>query len=86
MVSHRLHSRVDFVIDVQGYRQRRQQALTSLANRMAKKAIQQGRPIGLEPMPPNERRIIHIALRDSDEVYTESAGEGDRRKVRIIPK
>lgn len=86
MVSHRLHQRVNFVIDVQGYRQRRQQALASLANRMAKKVIQRGRPIGLEPMPPHERRVIHMTLREHDEVYTESSGEGNRRKVRIIPK
>lgn len=86
MVSHRLHERVNFVIDVQGYRQRRQQALASLANRMAKKVIQRGRPIGLEPMPPHERRVIHMTLREHDEVYTESSGEGNRRKVRIIPK
>ena len=86
IVSHRLRERVNFVIDVQGYRQRRQQALASLANRMAKKAIQRGQPIGLEPMPPHERRVIHMTLRQHDEVYTESSGEGNRRKVRIIPK
>ena len=86
MVSHRLRERVNFVLDVQGYRQRRQQALASLANRMAKKAVQRGRPIGLEPMPPHERRIIHMTLRERDDVYTESSGEGSRRKVRIFPK
>jgi spoIIIJ-associated protein len=86
MVSHRLHERVNFVLDVQGYRQRRQQALASLANRMAKKVIQRGQPIGLEPMPPHERRVIHMTLREHDEVYTESSGEGNRRKVRIFPK
>ena len=86
IVSHRLRERVNFVIDVQGYRQRRQQALTSLANRMAKKVIQRGQPIGLEPMPPHERRVIHMTLREHGEVYTESSGEGNRRKVRIIPK
>ncbi|MCA9876015.1 MAG: single-stranded DNA-binding protein, partial [Anaerolineales bacterium] len=39
-----------------------------------------------EPMPPHERRIIHMTLRDDQDVYTESTGEGKRRKVRIIPK
>lgn len=86
MVSHRLRERVNFVLDVQGYRKRRQQALASLANRMAKKVIQRGQPIGLEPMPPHERRVIHMTLREHDEVYTESSGEGNRRKVRIFPK
>jgi spoIIIJ-associated protein len=41
--------------------------------------------MSLEPMPPNERRIIHLELRDDDTVTTESIGEGDRRKVTIIP-
>ncbi|MCI0396933.1 MAG: single-stranded DNA-binding protein, partial [Chloroflexi bacterium] len=57
-----------------------------LAERMASKAMQQGRPISLEPMPANERRIIHMTLRDHRGVYTESMGEGNRRKVRIFPK
>jgi spoIIIJ-associated protein len=86
IVSHQLQQRADFVIDIQGYRQRRQEALARLAERMAKKAISQGRSISLEPMPPHERRAVHIALRDDKDVYTESTGEGNRRKVRIIPK
>ncbi len=86
MTSHKLQERADFVIDVQGYRKRRQENLARLAERMAQKAVQRGTPVGLEPMPPHERRAIHMALRNSDEVYTESAGEGNRRKVRIIPK
>jgi spoIIIJ-associated protein len=53
---------------------------------MADKAVKQGRPVSLEPMPPNERRIIHITLKDNENVFTESAGEGKRRTVRIFPK
>jgi len=86
MAGHKLRRRADFVIDVQGYRQRREQALASLAQRMAKKVAARRRPFALEPMPPHERRIIHMTLRDSDEVYTQSTGEGKRRKVRILPK
>lgn len=86
MTSHQLQRRANFVLDVQGYRQRREAALTRLAERMAQKAKQQRRPISLEPMSPYERRIIHITLRDHKEVYTQSVGEGDRRKVRILPK
>ncbi|MCA9970667.1 MAG: KH domain-containing protein, partial [Anaerolineales bacterium] len=86
MVGHRMHQRAHFVVDVQGYRERRALALTRLAERMAKKAMRQQRPISLEPMPPYERRIIHMALRDHEAVYTHSVGEGDRRKVRIMPK
>lgn len=86
MVAHKLHRRANFVVDVEGYRQRRVQALTRLAERMADKARQRGEPISLEPMTAYERRIIHMALRDVADVYTESAGEGKQRRVRIFPK
>ncbi len=86
MVGNRLQRRATFVVDVEGYRRRRQQALARLAERMAKKVISRRRAVSLEPMPPHERRIIHMTLRDSDEVYTQSSGEGKRRKVRILPK
>jgi spoIIIJ-associated protein len=86
MVGHSLQTRANFVIDVEGYRQRREQALARLADRMARKVAKQKRPMSLEPMPPHERRIIHMTLRNDKYVYTESTGEGTRRKVRIIPK
>lgn len=86
MAGHKLRRRADLVIDVEGYRQRREQALARLAERMADKVMKRGRPVSLEPMPPHERRIIHMTLRDYDEVTTHSVGEGKRRKVRILPK
>ncbi|MEZ4590703.1 MAG: RNA-binding cell elongation regulator Jag/EloR [Chloroflexota bacterium] len=86
MVGNQLQRRASFVVDVEGYRKRRQQALARLAERMAKKVVARRRPVSLEPMPPHERRIIHMTLRDNDEVYTQSSGEGSRRKVRILPK
>lgn len=86
MVGHQMRQRAQFVVDVQGYRARREQALGRMAERMAQKAIKRQEPVTLEPMPAYDRRIIHMTLRDSDEVYTESAGEGNRRRVRIYPK
>lgn len=86
MVGNQIQKHTSFVVDVEGYRKRRQQALARLAERMAKKVISRRRPVSLEPMPPHERRIIHMTLRDNDEVYTQSSGEGNRRKVRILPK
>ena len=86
MVAHKLQRRANFVVDVEGYRQRRVQALTRLAERMADKVRQRGEPISMEPMTAYERRIIHMALRDVADVYTESAGEGKQRRVRISPK
>ena len=73
-------------IDVEGYRARREQQLRQLARRMAEQALEQGKTTTLEPMPAGERRIIHLELRDHEKVYTESVGEGDQRKVTIIPR
>ena len=83
IVGKELQRPVAVVIDVEGYRSRRERQLRQLAKRIAQQAIERGRTMSLEPMPPNERRIIHIALRDHPQVYTESVGEGDRRKVTI---
>lgn len=77
---------VPLSIDVEGYRARRNRQLQQLAQRVAKQVAQTGRSQSLEPMPAGERRIIHIELRDNPTVYTESIGEGERRKVVIHPK
>jgi|YNPBryBLVA2012_1023415.scaffolds.fasta_scaffold01472_2 spoIIIJ-associated protein len=86
IVSNRLNRRPNLIIDVEGHRQRREQNLRRLARRMAEQAAQSGRVVALEPMSPYERRIIHLALRDHPDVYTESTGEGTRRRVTIVPK
>lgn len=86
IISKELGETVNLVVDVEGYKARRAQQLTALAKRMAEQAIQRGRTVALEPMPPNERRIVHLALRDHPEVYTESVGEGHARKVTILLK
>jgi spoIIIJ-associated protein len=77
---------VPLMIDVQGYRSRREGQIRQLARRMADQALQTGRRQVLEPMPPNERRLLHLELRDHPDVYTESVGEGSSRKVTIRPK
>lgn len=85
IASRDLQRRANIVIDVEGYKARREKMLRKLAFRMADQAVQIGRTVTLEPMPPYERRIVHLALRDHPDVTTESVGEGDRRKVTIIP-
>lgn len=77
---------VPLMIDVQGYRERRNRQLRQLGRRMAEQAIQTGRKQVLEPMPANERRVIHLELRDHPQVFTESAGEEPYRKVTISLK
>lgn len=86
IVGKELRKPIAVVIDVEGYRARREQQLRRLAQRMAQQTIERGRTMSLEPMPANERRIIHIELRDNPQVYTESVGEGDKRKVTIVPR
>jgi spoIIIJ-associated protein len=86
IVSKELGENVTLVIDVEGYRTRRERQLRQLAHRMAEQAIKTGRKQTLEPMPPNERRIIHMELRDDSHVTTESFGEEPHRKVSIFPK
>jgi spoIIIJ-associated protein len=86
IVSKELGENVTLVIDVEGYRSRRERQLRQLAHRMAEQALKTGRKQILEPMPPNERRIIHIELREDAHVTTESFGEEPHRKVTIIPK
>lgn len=81
-VGHAAH----IIIDVEGYRRRREEGLRQLAQRMAEQALSTGRRQSLEPMTPAERRIIHLTLRDSQDVTTESVGEEPRRKVVIIPR
>jgi spoIIIJ-associated protein len=86
IISKELGRSVSLVVDVEGYRARREGQLRQLARRMADQAMKTGRKQVLEPMPANERRIIHIELREHAGVRTESVGEDPRRKVTIIPK
>jgi spoIIIJ-associated protein len=86
MVSHRLKHWTNLIVDVEGYLVRRQRTLEELAQRVAERVARSGRAQALEPMPPYERRLVHIALRNHPEVGTQSVGEGDRRKVTIVPK
>ena len=69
------------IVDAQNYRQRREANLRQMAHRIADQVRQSGAPIMLEAMPPNERRIIHMALSESDDIATESTGEGEQRRV-----
>lgn len=85
LVSRKVQKWPQIVVDVGNYRQRRQESLEGLARRMAERVRQSGRSIALEPMGAYERRIVHLALRSDNSVYTQSTGEGDSRKVIIYP-
>ncbi|NLJ79045.1 MAG: protein jag [Tissierellia bacterium] len=77
---------IKVLIDVKGYRKRREETLIRLANRMGRKAKYSNRPIRLEPMNPYERRIIHSALQYKDGINTYSEGEEPYRRVVIQAK
>jgi spoIIIJ-associated protein len=86
MVGKAIQQWVQLIVDVEGFRSRRENQLKQLANRMADQVIKTGRKATLEPMPASERRLIHIALRSHPAVTTESIGEDPRRKIVILPK
>ena len=86
IVSERLKAWLPITVDVAEYKQKRQTALQSLALRLAERVKSSRRPITLEPMPSDERRIVHLTLANHPEVTTQSTGEGDERKVVIVLK
>lgn len=78
--------RKKIILDIEGYRKRREETLQRLAAKLADKAKQRGRNVVLEPMSSQERRIIHTALQGRDDIYTFSEGEEPYRKIVISPK
>ena len=86
MLSRQLERWEPIVVDVESYRVRRRRSLHLLAVRMAERVVVSRQRVVLEAMPAHERRIIHMALRDHPTVTTKSIGEGEHRKVTIIPK
>ncbi|MCE2469761.1 MAG: protein jag [Dehalococcoidia bacterium] len=85
MLSRREEALGPVVVDVEQYRDRREQELRRLADRTARRAVSTGRAVPLDPMSPAARRIVHLALADSNDVTTESAGESTDRHVVVSP-
>jgi len=85
-VNRKKKKRTKIILDVEGYRRRREETLRKLALKMADKARYRGKNIMLEPMNSMERRIIHTALQKRKDVYTYSEGEEPFRKIIISPK
>jgi spoIIIJ-associated protein len=73
------------LVDAEGYRARRDDTLASMARRLGKQALDEGKIITFEPMNPRDRRVVHLALAKFEGVITRSEGEGDDRRVQIIP-
>ncbi len=85
LVSKKTGQRANLSLDVEGYDERRRQSLSNLANRVSQRVIKTGRSIELEPMNARERRVVHMSLSDRDDVFTESSGNGEDRRVVISP-
>jgi len=86
MVSRKVGRWSKVLVDVEGYRVRRESSLRTLATRMAQRVQQTRVPMALEAMPPNERRIVHLTLQENPAVSTSSTGEGEDRHIIISPK
>lgn len=78
-------SRARVVLDAEGYRQRRVEAIQGMAHRTARRAVRERRTVELPPMNPAERRVVHLFLRDNPGVVTNSQGTGDDRRVHVSP-
>lgn len=83
LVSRKLGFRYPVVVDVEGYKSRRQEKVVGMAKSAASRAVSQGRKVNLPPMSAYERRLVHIALRDDDRIETHSEGIEPERRVVI---
>ncbi len=86
MVSRKVRSLVRVTVDAGGYRERRIKSLQEQARRAAERAVREGREVMLEPMAASDRRVIHLTLAGHPGVVTESRGEGEDRRVVVIPR
>jgi len=80
-VNREKNSYIKVNIDTEGYRAKREETLIKLAHSLERRVLRERKPVTLEPMSPNERRIIHSALQDNDRIKTYSVGEEPNRKV-----
>ncbi len=85
VVNRHMHNWPRIEVDVEHYKERRAKNLQRLAVTLADQAVCDNHTIVMEAMPARERRLVHIALRNREDVYTESTGDSDNRKVNIIP-
>jgi spoIIIJ-associated protein len=86
LVNRKIDTWTRVIVDVEGYRNRREESLVGLAERVARQVSRSQRAIELEPMPPNERRIIHLTLQEHPDVQTHSTGEGHQRRITVLPR
>ena len=86
MVVQRRKTWLPLTVDVAGYKKHRRESLEKLALYLAEQVKSRRRAVPMEPMPADERRVVHLALADHPDVRTESIGEGENRKVVVLPR
>ncbi|MCX8117802.1 MAG: KH domain-containing protein [Desulfobacterota bacterium] len=86
MVNKRLKENIKVFLDINGYKARRIDSLTKMALRLGEKVKREGQPLAIGPYTPHDRRIIHLALKNDPAIETVSLGDGEMKKIRILPK
>ena len=85
IVARRIRDAAPVVLETESYRARRRQQLHRMALSMGERAKRDHRPVTLDPMPPRDRRVIHLALKDDPMLTTRSSGDGFLRSIEIVP-
>jgi spoIIIJ-associated protein len=85
ILARRIKDAVTITLETESYRARRRQQLHRMALQMGERAKRDHAPVKLEPMPPRDRRVIHLALKDDPMLTTRSEGEGFIRSIEIVP-
>ena len=85
ILARRIKDAAPISLETESYRARRRQQLHRMALSMGEKAKREHKPVRLEPMPPRDRRMVHLALKDDPMITTRSAGEGLMRSIEIVP-
>ena len=81
----KMPEKISFILDVNSYREQKNQSIIEQANEAAQQAINEGRVIIMKPMSAYERRLVHMELSNNEKVLTESVGEGENRKILVKP-
>jgi spoIIIJ-associated protein len=85
MVNKQLKNSIRVVVDIDDYRKRRSESMSKMAQRLGEKAKRTGHFLTVGPFNAYDRRIIHLTLKEDPSLKTESLGEGDLKKIKIIP-
>jgi spoIIIJ-associated protein len=81
-----MDAKTEIVVDTENYRHRKRETLREMAMKVREKAKKTLKPVWLEPMPPEKRRLLHMILAEDRDVFTKSQGEGASRRIVVYPR